>query len=239
VDVVGVPQSELEASERFAGAANIGASMNPDMEIIRALQPDWVFSPRTLESSLRPSFEAARIDVAFLNLRSIDHMYEAIDQLGPLLAREEQSQMLVREHDAFRTDVQEELERDEPLRVLILMGLPGSYLVATPNSYIGSLVAMTGAENVYADESAEFISVNTEDMLTRQPDVILRAAHALPQDVLDMFDEEFRDNDIWSHFDAVRADNVFDLPHAQFGMSANFEYPAALDTLRQIYSQVQ
>jgi len=239
VDVIGVPQSELEASDRFKGAANVGASMNPDMEIIRSLSPDWVFAPKTLESSLRSRFEAARIDVAFLNLRSIDHMYASIAELGPLLKREAEAQALLDEYETFKAQYREEVVFDDPPRVLILMGLPGSYLVATENSYIGSLIAMTGAINVYDDESAEFVSINTEDMLSRQPDIILRAAHALPDDVLEMFDKEFKENDIWKHFDAVKDGNVFDLPHNEFGMSATFEYPQALETLKKIYQQVR
>ena len=238
VDVIGVPQTELEASDRFVGAANIGGSMSPDMEIVRALSPDWVFAPRTLEGSLGPRFEAARIDVAFLNLRSIDHMYLAIAELGPLLKREQEAQLLEQQHQDFLAQTREEFVFDgEPPRVLILMGLPGSYMVATENSYIGSLVAMTGAINVYEGEAGEFLTLNTEDMLLRQPDIILRAAHALPDDVIEMFDEEFRNNDIWGHFTAVQHGMVFDLPHDQFGMSATFEYPQALETLRTIYSQ--
>ncbi|MCL2492019.1 MAG: heme ABC transporter substrate-binding protein IsdE [Coriobacteriia bacterium] len=239
VDVIGVPQTELEASDRFAGAANIGASMNPDMEIIRSLQPDWVFTPKTLEASLSPRFEAARIDVAFLNLRSIDHMYASIGELGPLLKRESEAQKLIAEYEIFKAQYHEEIAFDEPPRVLILMGLPGSYLVATENSYIGSLVAMTGAVNVYDDETQEFISANTENMLSRQPDIILRAAHALPEDVVDMFDKEFKENDIWKHFDAVQDGHVFDLPYSEFGMSATFDYPQALETLKSIYQQVR
>jgi len=239
VDVVGVPQSELEASDRFHGAANIGGSMNPDMEIVRALSSDWVFAPRTLESSLGPRFEAARIDVAFLNLRSIDHMYEAIVALGPLLMREGETQQLVDEYETFKSQAREEFTFEEPPRVLILMGLPGSYLVATENSYIGSLVAMTGAVNVYEGAGGEFLTINTEDMLLKQPDIILRAAHALPDDVVEMFDQEFRENDIWRHFYAVQNGQVFDLPHDQFGMSATFEYPQALETLREIYYLTQ
>ena len=30
----------------------------------------------------------------------------------------------------------------------LLMGLPGSYIIATENSYVGSLVALAGGENV-------------------------------------------------------------------------------------------
>ena len=31
-------------------------------------------------------------------------------------------------------------------KVMILMGLPGSYVIATNNSYVGSLVEMAGGE---------------------------------------------------------------------------------------------
>ena len=238
VDVVGVPQTELQDSDRFKGiAVNIGPSMNPDMEIIRSLQPDWVFCPKTLESSLKPRFEAAHIDVAFLNLRSVDSMYASIAQLGPLLKREQQAQKLADEYAAFKAQYKADVTFDKPPRVLILMGLPGSYLVATENSYLGSLVAMTGAVNVYGNESAEFISANTEDMLSKKPDIILRAAHALPDDVQKMFAKEFKENDIWKHFDAVQAGRVYDLPYDQFGMSATFEYPQALTTLKTIYQE--
>ena len=42
------------------------------------------------------------------------------------------------------------------------MGLPGSYIVATENSYVGSLVEMAGGQNVYAGTDEEFLSANTE-----------------------------------------------------------------------------
>ena len=46
-------------------------------------------------------------------------------------------------------------DKDKP-KVLILMGLPGSYIIATENSYVGSLVELAGGENVYAGTDQEF-----------------------------------------------------------------------------------
>ena len=113
-------------------------------------------------------------------------------------------------------------------KVMILMGLPGSYVIATNNSYVGSLVEMAGGENVYKDTHKAFLTVNTEDMKKKEADVILRTAHAMPDEVIDMFDKEFKDNSIWKHFDAVRKGRVYDLSYSNFGMSANFRYPKAL-----------
>ena len=115
---------------------------------------------------------------------------------------------------------------------MILMGLPGSYIIATENSYVGSLVELAGGENVYAGTDQEFLTVNTEDMKTKEPDVILRAAHALPDQIIEMFQEEFATDDIWQHFDAVKNGRVYDLTYEYFGMSADFNYPQALEELR-------
>ena len=112
------------------------------------------------------------------------------------------------------------------------MGLPGSYIIATENSYVGSLVELAGGENVYAGTDQEFLTVNTEDMKTKEPDVILRAAHALPDQVVSMFKDDFETNDIWKHFDAVKDGRVYDLTYELFGMSATFRYPEALDELQ-------
>ena len=112
------------------------------------------------------------------------------------------------------------------------MGLPGSYIIATENSYVGSLVELAGGENVYAGTDQEFLTVNTEDMKTKEPDVILRAAHALPDQVVEMFREDFETNDIWKHFDAVQEGRVYDLTYELFGMSATFRYPEALEELQ-------
>ena len=71
-------------------------------------------------------------------------------------------------------------------------------------------------------------------MKTKEPDIILRAAHALPDNVVEMFDKEFKENDIWKHFDAVKEGRVYDLTYEYFGMSATFDYPKALDELQPI-----
>ena len=112
------------------------------------------------------------------------------------------------------------------------MGLPGSYIVATENSYVGSLVEMAGGQNVYAGTDEEFLSANTEDIKTKEPDVILRASHAMPEQVQQMFADEFEKNDIWKHFAAVQHGRVYDLDSSLFGMSANFSYQQALEALQ-------
>ena len=233
IDLVGVPNSTLsEIPARYDDATRTGTAMGPDMEVIKTLNPDWVIGPASLQPDMEPKLEAAGLNGIFLNLESVEGLYKSVEQLGELFGRQEEAQEMIDEFSAFYYEYsQVNVDKGSPT-VLVLMGLPGSYVVATGKSYVGSLVRLAGGTNVYEDEETDFIIANTEDMQTKDPDIILRAAHAMPEDVVNMFKEEFETNDIWRHFRAVEDGCVYDLPYDQFGMSAKFNFPEALDTLQ-------
>lgn len=232
MDLVGVCSSNLHKTpRRYENLPKVGLAVTPDMEIVKSLNPDWVLSPDDLMSDLKPKYEAAGLDYAFLNLRSVQGMYLSAEELGQIFGHQDEANSLVADFTRFYSDYQKSHAKKAHPRVLVLMGLPGSYIIATPNSYVGNLVELAGGENVYGDTDQEFMTVNTEDMKTKEPDIILRAAHALPDQVRQMFADEFRTNDIWRHFAAVENGRVYDLPSDTFGMSAGFNYPKALAQL--------
>lgn len=231
--LVGVCASTIsELPKRYADVTTVGTAMSPDMEIVSSLNPDWILSPSSLQTDLEPKYESLDTEWAFLNLRSVQGMYRSIQELGEIFDREEQAQTMVEEFQDFYEEYKSQNEGKAHPKVMILMGLPGSYIIATENSYVGSLVELAGGENVYAGTDQEFLTVNTEDMEKKNPDVILRAAHALPDQVVEMFKEDFETNDIWKHFSAVQNGRVYDLTYEYFGMSANFYYPEALKELQ-------
>lgn len=233
LDLVGICKTTISTlPERYEDIEQVGTAMAPDMELVSSLNPDWILSPASLQSDLQPKYEAIDTDWAFLNLRSVPGMYRSIQELGEIFGREEEAEAEVAEFTEFYKEYKDKNKDKEKPKVLILMGLPGSYIIATENSYVGSLVELAGGENVYAGTDQEFLTVNTEDMKTKEPDVILRAAHALPDQVVSMFKDDFETNDIWKHFDAVKDGRVYDLTYELFGMSATFRYPEALDELQ-------
>lgn len=236
IDLVGVCSSTVSTiPDRYKDATQLGTAMNPDTEILASLDLDWILSPSSLESDLQPKYAAIKTKSAFLNLKSVEGMYESIEELGEMFDRQEQAQKLVDEYTSFMNEYKNKNKGKESPKVLVLMGLPGSYIVATDNSYVGSLVKLAGGTNVYGDGGGqEFLNANTEDMETKDPDIIVRCAHALPDEVVEMFNEEFSTNDIWKHFRAVQEGKVYDLSYEYFGMSAGFDYPQALDELQPI-----
>ena len=233
LDLVGICQSTSELPERYDGVTTVGMAMNPDLEIIKSLDPDYILSPATLQNDLQPKYASIGVSSLFLNLKSVEGMYASIEGLGEKFGREEEAAVMLAEFDSFMTEFAEKNAGKKSPKVLVLMGLPGSYIIATDNSYVGSLVKLAGGTNVYGDgDGQEFLFANTEDMKTKEPDVILRAAHGLPDEARKMFAEEFSTNDIWQHFKAVQEGRVYDLDSNLFNMSANFSYEEALKALQ-------
>src|SRR5699024_7905477 len=145
--------------------------------------------------------------------------------------RTEQAEAIVDNFENKLTDIEEKGEGKEAPTVLILLGIPGSYRVATENSYIGDHVKRAGGVNAIQGQDAEYVSSNTEKLQQSNPDVILRAAHGMPDEVVKMFEKEFKENDIWKHFKAVENDRVYDLEETRFGTTANLAAPEALEEL--------
>ena len=218
--------------DRYKDVTKVGLAMNPDLEVIKSLRPDYVLSPASLENDLKPKYEAAGLKYKFLDLSSVQGMYKSIDELGAEFNRTKQAKKLNDEFQQFMKEYKKGESGKKPPKALVLMGLPGSYIIATPKSYVGSLVELAGYENVFPHDEKEFLNVNTEELKQTEPDIILRAAHAMPEDVKKMFADEFNNNQIWKHFKAVEEGRVYDLDPNYFGMSANFSYQDALKQLK-------
>ncbi|WP_318617266.1 heme ABC transporter substrate-binding protein IsdE [Sporosarcina sp. YIM B06819] len=234
LDLVGIPSSYKDLPKRYEGAKEVGNPMSPDMEMLLSLKPTEILSVTTLQYDLQEMFDERNIDMTYVDLESIDAMHSEILKLGEKYDRQAQAQAIVDQFEEKVVEIEQTVEGKEQPSVLILMGIPGSYLVATEHSYIGDLVKRSGGKNVITGEDVEFLSSNTEYLQQAKPDIILRAAHGMPDEVVKMFDDEFRTNDVWKHFEAVKNDRVYDLDELLFGTTGNLAAVEALDELQKM-----
>ncbi|MDP7977347.1 heme ABC transporter substrate-binding protein IsdE [Bacillus multifaciens] len=234
VELIGVPTSYKTLPKRYKGLPEIGNPMSPDMEKVKSMKPTEVLSVTTLEYELKPVFNETGIKASFLNLSSLKNMQNTITDLGKKYDRQQQAEAVVAKFDKKVADIQKQVKGKKSPTVLILLGVPGSYLVATEHSYIGDLVKQLGGKNIVQGEKVEYLASNTEYLKKADPDIILRAAHGMPDEVVKMFDKEFKTNDIWKHFAAVKNDRVYDLEERLFGTTGNLAATEALDELKKM-----
>ncbi|MEW4372503.1 heme ABC transporter substrate-binding protein IsdE [Paenibacillus kandeliae] len=234
LDLVGKPTSSKTLPERYKDIPDVGNPMSPDMEKVMSLSPTDILSVTTLQYDLEPKFKGLNINAEFLNFESLSNMEAEITKLGARFDRVEQAQEVNSKLQSKVAEIKQKVAGKPSPKVLILLGVPGSYLVATENSYIGDLVKIAGGTNIVQGEDVEYLASNTEYLQQSNPDIILRAAHGMPEEVVKMFDEEFKTNDIWKHFNAVQNGRVYDLPEPLFGTTASLSANDALDELVQM-----
>lgn len=231
IDLVGVPTSYKDLPKRYEKLTEIGNPMWPDMEIVMSLKPTDVLTVTTLKEDLEEDLKKIGVPATFLNLESVSSMLGEIESIGRKYNRAEEAKQFISDYQEKMAELEAQIDTKEQPKVLILMGIPGSYIVGTGHSYIGDLVERAGGTNAVTDREEEYISANTEYLQQLEPDIILRAAHGAPTEVIKMFEKEFAENDIWKHFKAVKDDRVYDLEETRFGTTANL---AALEALEEL-----
>lgn len=156
--------------------------MSPDLEIIKSLNPTVVVSVDTLGSDYMNLFIENNIPSEFVSLESLDGLKEAIISLGERFDKDDEATALINEIQAKELEVQEKAASLEDTDVLVLFAAPGSTMIATSKSYIGSLVELVGGKNIIEDNSTSFTTYNKEDLAMLNPDKILVMVHALPEE---------------------------------------------------------
>lgn len=235
VEVSGVPTTSYELPKSTKDATKVGSPMNPDLEIIKSLNPTCVVSVDTLGSDFEKQFTENNIPSMFVNLSTVDGLKETIVNLGEKFDKSEKAAEIIAELENKENELNLS-KRENKEDILILFGAPGSVMVSTDNSYVGNLVKIAGGNNIFESESSSFIQVNMEEIIKRNPDKILIMTHAVPEEAKKAVEEEFA-KATWQQLDAIKNNKVYYLENGYFGMSANLKVIEALDKLGAILNE--
>ena len=231
VEVSGVPQTSYELPESAKGATEVGSPMNPDMEIIKSLNPTDVICVDTLGSDFEKQFEENNINADFYNLSNVDGLKETITALGEKFDKQDKANEILDEIKSVEDKVNSNKKSDD--KILVLFGAPGSVMVATDKSYIGNLVELAGGDNIFSNATSSFTQINLEEIIKLNPDKILVMTHAVPEAAKKSVQEELS-KDLWKNVNAVKNNDITYLENGYFGMSANLQIVEAVEKLGDI-----
>jgi iron complex transport system substrate-binding protein len=154
----------------------IGDYTSPNLEAIAALRPDLVIV-QTNPVRLRERLTALKLHVLEINQDNIAALYTSIQQVGAATGRDKQAANLVKNIRAHLAEVQARAAKLPPQKVMFVVGrtpqrLDGLIVVGQA-SYLNEVMAMAGGVNVFRDAPAAYPSVSLEDVLARNPEVVL------------------------------------------------------------------
>lgn len=233
VKVSGVPTSSYDLPESTKDAVKVGNPMNPDLEIIKSLNPDVVVSVDTLGEDYKKLFTDNNIPSEFIDLTTLEGLKTSISTLGERFNKKEKANEILNELKV-KEDEFVNLSKEEKKDVLLVFAAPGSMMIATSSSYIGNLVDKVGANNIVKDGKKPFVSYSNEEIVKLNPDMILVMTHGMPEQAKKMAEEKFASDPAWSRIEAVKEGKVYCLENGYFGMSANLKVTESLDKLGEI-----
>lgn len=233
VKVSGVPTSSYDLPESTKGAVKVGNPMNPDLEIIKSLNPDVVVSVDTLGEDYKKLFTDNNIPSEFIDLTTLEGLKTSISTLGERFNKSEKASEILNELKNKEKEFSAQSKEDKK-DVLVVFAAPGSMMIATPSSYIGNLVEKVGANNIVKDDKKPFVSYSNEEIVKLNPDMVLVMTHGMPEQAKRMAEEKFASDPAWSRIEAVKEGKVYYLENGYFGMSANLKVTEALDKLGEI-----
>jgi len=159
-----------------AAKAKIGDYLRPNLEAIVVLKPDLVVMEAT---GIR---RAERLPALKLNVLEVDDgtlagIYESLRRIGAAAGVPERAAALRSNMQAALEDLRRRTRGLTPRRLLFVAGRTPARLedliVVGRGSYLNELIEIAGARNAFADVGAPYLKVSLEQVLARNPEVIV------------------------------------------------------------------
>ncbi|MDD2360688.1 MAG: ABC transporter substrate-binding protein [Syntrophaceticus schinkii] len=203
---------------KLEGAEDVGKSFTPSVEKIVSLKPDLVFGYASfLKQDSVDQLEQMGTPIVLLDCYKPETMTKDIETLGKILGKEKQAKEYIAVYDKYQKLITERTKTlsSEEKPLVYLEGYT-DYTVASGNSGGAQVLAAAGGKNIASDISDSSAKVSEEWVLSRNPQVIIKAAsssipsgYGKSEDAMKEKRKEIMSRPSWGKIDAVKSDKVY------------------------------
>jgi len=162
--------------------ASVGGWINPNLEVITALEPDLIVLMKPQDKMFGDKLRSLNLDIHIVDANeSISSIKKAITALGVKLNKKKQAANLVKKINSEIDQIQAKTSTVEPKTVLFVVGRnPGTlndiYIIGK-TGFINEIIDTAGGENA-TDSSRFSLKISKEGLLSYDPDVIVEVNHS-------------------------------------------------------------
>ena len=204
--VVGDSYSDYPAEAKKKAKLNCWPRI--PLEQVVAAKPDLVVV-LTQEGEELKRLEAAGVRVVQLFPKTYDATLERIELLGKITGHTTEAQRLVADMRSRAEQITQRVKGAKPTRVVYELDAmdPARPYVAGGGAIYNEVIRMAGGENLFADQQKPTVQVSSEQVLARNPDVLLLGDTQSP--VQPQSPEKVKARPGWSRISAVKSGRVF------------------------------
>ena len=172
-DIVGLTVHDREEIKKEKEV--IGTLLEPNIEKIVSLRPDIVIGSK--EGNRQEYID--KLNKLGVKTFILEELYTFEDicknfiTLGKILGRQEQAEGIVKELKTRLKSVESAAEKQKKKKkVFFILGFKPLFTTGSP-TYINEAIKYAGGINIFADVNKKWFSVSVEEVIKRNPDVII------------------------------------------------------------------
>lgn len=182
-----VARTAYSVDPRIADVPSLGWTLSPSAEAIIGFEPDLVVQPEDLAGRAWAPLETAGLRVYLADVQRTADIYATTRRLGVLLGVPSRADSLVHRLEAGLDTIRRAVAGRRRPTVLYLIW-PRPPQTAGPGTFIDEVITAAGGRNAFADSPIRWPQVGLEEIVRRDPDVIVLpqgTSHATPFEMVD------------------------------------------------------
>lgn len=170
-----VGRTRYDRGPAFEHLPSLGGTLRPDLEMLARLRPDLVVMWSDVASQqIAERIEGLGVSVYRAEVESVADVLRHARRLGVLLDRRERADALVDSIDAGLRRVSEAVAGREPVDVYYSLWHDPPQTTGS-GTFIDEIIRTAGGRNVFADAHGSWPRISMEELLRRDPDVLVIA----------------------------------------------------------------
>jgi iron complex transport system substrate-binding protein len=179
-----VGRTEYDRDPAIAAVPQVGSGLEPSIEAIVALRPDlvvvWANDKR---GDVRSQLGAAGIPTVALSLQDTADVFRALTVMGTALGVEATADSVL---EALRASLMstQRASAQQPRRRVFYVVYNDPPMTAGPGTFIDQVIDVAGGENVFHDAPMRWPTVSLEEVVARDPDIVILPVGEMPVSTL-------------------------------------------------------
>jgi len=177
----------------------IGDFDNPNIELIKKMNPDLVLAGGYLQEDLMAALEGLNIPVASTEAAGVESIFDSIAMIGKLVGKETNAEELINNIKKDIEEIENKVKDAEKPKVFYLVWKDPLY-TAGQGTYLNEIIQIAGGQNVAAEVEG-WAQYSFEELLKQNPDLLIAAYHSTDEG---MRKEDIMNDELFSKLPCVK-----------------------------------
>ena len=173
-EVAGITKFCIHPDEWFRSKQRVGGTKKVNFEAIRSINPDLIIANKEENSQSDIEELIKEFPVYISDILNVTDACNMIADVGTLVGKKDRAMDIVKQ-------VKQDFQSLPKLKGSVLYFIwSNPYMVAGPNTFIGTLIEALGLENKISDPEVRYIELSPEKIEALNPDTLLLSSEPFP-----------------------------------------------------------